>query len=436
MNHSPTRIVGYCSLVTALAWLPLGCSDIKPRLAAADPQSRSQWSLENEADVLLAREAVAYALGTESVVFKDVSLRGTTLGTEYDTSKATFHPDLMFSAEFYAPSKNAPVFENGVRVIDSVLVDRANREIVGIVAHYSPATLANMGDVLISVFGKTLNEIQKDVNLDGVQFTTLKYLFPGSVVRVCQSVPRGAGLPHMRITVIDRQFAEKTLAAYAAAVIRSCNWIKENIDGMTPTEPNTVPDATKLTPLADTVSECIKESAIACFYDAAVKNLTLGEEGEWPKPGVADVAGFYVAGGTMGFVCDPLVSGSNDVPRLCNHISAFYDEIPPSLLETDANDLMWVTASFIVQQKFPPAGDSIRIELPKDKSEEAAFSSRRVMRLLMEENATPAQRMQMLRFRSFSKRHEWTDVDGNQVLVGANGSITVVVKLPGFKKGL
>lgn len=421
----------FTALVNAAICTTLTPVNKAATLWAADAQATSPWSPEDTADVQLVEAAVKYSLGPLSEDFKARSFRGVTLGAAHDISQGMFHPGLMSSSEYPAPPSEEPA--KGRPATDIVLVERESRKIVGIVAIYMPGTIADMADDVVSVFGKTPNAVDESTQPGGATLTTLKYLFPDSIVRVTGATFPGSVVPQVKIAVIDRSFAEESLQAYAGAVASACNWIETNMAKMEQAQP----DITMVAALADTIGEYDADARVACFYDPTAKNHRFGEATEWPRPKVIDVAGCYITNEKIGFVCDPLVSESISMPRLCNHkISDDYEGIPSTLNSTTAGDLVWMTASYILQKKFPPEGTTVKVLSPGGQSPEAQAGARVYMGFQTDKDSSPLDRIRYLQFRSYCKRHEWTDKEGNLVRVGANGSFSVVARRPGSAKGL
>ena len=425
-----SRLTLLRALLSAVVCSTLASADNAANPLAADTQARSPWSPAEPMDKAIVAAAVTSALGPLSEQFQATSFRGTTLGQAHDISKGTFNPGLLRSTE-YPVSSGENVTPRRL-AFDIALVERESRKVVGIVALYMPGTLDDMADDVVSVFGKTPNKIETVRGSAGTQLTTLKYLFPASVVRVVGARFPGTVVPQVKITIIDREFAEQSLRGYGTSVLTACNWIESNMARMKQAQP----DITTVTALADTTGDYDADAGVACFFDPLAKTHRFGEAGAWPRPDVIDVAGCYITKEKIGFICDPLVSESINMPRLCSHeFSNEREGISSSLGSTSASDLVLMTASYILQHKFPPEGTTIDI-VSSGQSPEAHASSRLHMGFNTDKDSSPLDRMQYLQFRAFCDRHEWTDKEGNLVQVGSNGSFSVVRKRPGSAQGL
>lgn len=361
-------------------------------------------------------KAITTALGPVTTVFRGQTFEGITLGSKFSD---------------HAPDKEAVSVEHATPYLLEIsikaeadaddseplketwaLVDAETDQIVGVRISYLSGPEVTLERVLAS-FGKTAHKIDEHSVNHGTyveKWTTLRYTFPSTVVRVRFLQLAGKfrnGATH--IWILDRKHAEKSMRAYANALITCCLWMKKvrplgGPDGF---------DYQHLPPLAGLKMESDEANPFAELCDPAQKELckrAAQAQPRWSEPRFL-AAGVGTFRDVNAIVCDPSAPAHINTVKFRTIMpeTGFY-----TLTSTPMQDLLQGVGSVFMQHYFEPAGTTIRVidEEPPGNA-------------YCEANRSVFEQVRGLFFVTQGLRQEWIDTEGWQVRVERSGIVSM-----------
>lgn len=413
-----------------------GVSDrTRPKIPTAVPKpvdkisNKASTSLSDASQHDFAiSNALAKAIRQESDHFTSDVFRGLKIGDRYaddpGKSNAAFESPFLLSV----PPHRATEGPDGKPEETRAIVEKESGRIVGVSCLYEGSALADLIPDLIQQFGKTRQEV--DVSRwqqsgGPAQAETVKYTFPHAIVRVTgYAFSRPYPIRKTRITVVDRPFVEKWLAAHGQSVVQACLWLQRTryisatgrID-----QRNAVPlkgceirvfrssDGESLL-YVDSKREAGVKQAMERIRKQAGAEHGLGLGGALQPFDVAYVNSSERAKQLI--VC-PDASGAMRGPELksfMEHLDGSIMTFPP------LRDIVMTFTSSVVQEMLPPDGDISVVTQTSDWLREPDYDvamDRRVLQITS---------------RADGDRHEWTDREGWQVRVTERGAVSLMWK--------
>ena len=453
-HHSPTALlfVG----VLALSAFPQGCTGadvpvdaVAPSAATTSPPDNppaahegkappvvSPWSLRDDPDGnRLAAQLVAEAIGETQPAFKKTTFLGVALGGRYEEGSGVPVPAInsLDSADegFLYRLKNAQGPEGNRRQPASldVLVDEESGCIVGISGTYFGDPTELTEDIVAS-FGKTGQEIEKYA-LGGqwgrIDVALLKFTFEKTIVRATLN---SAG--QVSVTVFDRAYVERSLKAFAEAVIAGCRWTKSVTEAVQEGATTLPP----LEPLASTTLERSPNKAYALFADPVMwkQRNDAGTGNTDPL----HVAGAWIEDDELWVIVDPFISPTLEVPRLKRTSPRCVDSRGhiPTIASSDCVDLFADVANRMLQKTFPPATDKISVRTFAPDFETChpviPTSGWQPGGSLRDPRGTAS----YMRHPLGGRRYDWRTKDGAVAVAGAGGCVAVIKPLVKKPRGL
>jgi hypothetical protein len=396
----------------------------------------SPWSLRDDPDAnRTVEQLVAAAIGETLPTFRKTTFLGVTLGEKYqegsgDPVSSLNSIDTPIEGFLYR-LKNArgPGSDRRPPAAVCVLVDEESGRIVGIRGNYN-GDPGEISEDIVASFGKTDQEIEKYA-LGGqrgrVDVAVLKFTFEKTIVRATLN---SAG--QVVVTVFDRAYVERSLRAFAEAVVAGCRWMK----GVTEAVQEGAKTLPPIEPLASTMLERSPSKAYALFADPV-----MWKQRNDAKTGNTDplhVAGAWIDSEDVWVIVDPFISPTLGVPRLKRTSPRCVDSHGhiPTIASSDCLDLFADVANRMLQKTFPPATDKITIytfapdfEMCHPVIPTNGWQPGGSLR-------DPRATVSYMRHPLGGRRYEWRTKDGAEAVAGAGGCVAVIKPMIKQPRGL